>query len=297
MASKPSSVSSGGGYSTGGGPYSYGAIVDPLISPEARFTDSMTTASDDSHTTRSTVRTVNFREPVTSASEAGTASPITQSVHVEQLLTDNILIHHPRSLLILAFVQLAVAIQILIFGMICSFYNGCPYGTALWTSCLFILNAATGFLFLKLLPKKYMLYVYCGTEWLCLLLTIALFGVTAWLLDAEDKVLEDAGWSHVKDHLLQINRIIENTKIAMYTLHLVLAPIHGMCCGTSAIILCLNCRDAEEGHVRSGYYVSNSPMGHQTVLVPIELKQVKQLPSPPRQDQRSNSVSSIGVQT
>ncbi len=143
------------------------------------------------------------------------------------MLTGDVIVRHPRSLLLLAFTQFAAAVQILIFGMICKFYDGCPYATAIWTACVFVMNTVLGVIFLKMLPKRPLLVCYFASSVVGVLLSIVLFAISAWLIDCEDRMLREKGWDAIKEHLFQLNRILENTKIAMYSLHMVLAPIHG----------------------------------------------------------------------
>lgn len=243
---------------------------------------------------------------------------------VEELLTDEVLVSHPRSLLILASLTAVLsvqvrrfregreglragkeprAVQMAVLGMIAVFYEGYPSGSGIWIPLLCLASTGLGALFLKWQPRRWLLYAYALAAALCLPLALAGFVLTAHRLAQvpiaspspslsfqaskvglkEDKVLEQRGWNFVEEHIFQLNTIVENTKIAMYSLHLVLSPILSshhpfpllrlpseggrgnavIClCGT-LVLLVLNIREAAEGKVRRGYYVSNAPMGHQ----------------------------------
>ena len=57
---------------------------------------------------------------------------IKKNRQVDEVLTDDILLWHPRALLVLAAIQLVLALQLLIFGMIGVIYGASPYLTVLW---------------------------------------------------------------------------------------------------------------------------------------------------------------------
>uniref|UniRef100_A0A914W4J3 Transmembrane protein n=1 Tax=Plectus sambesii TaxID=2011161 RepID=A0A914W4J3_9BILA len=240
--------------------------------------DSITTeGSEDTVTTKSTVRTVNFRQPemFESVTSHDASSQMAQSYQIEQVVTTEVFVNHPRSLLILALIQVATAIQLLVFGAICVFYDGCPYFGAVWSSMLFIANGTLLIVFLKWQPIRELLVACLVSAVFSFLLSVALFGWTAYLVDAEDKFVRRQGWDFANSHILEVNRIVTNTKIAMYSMHMILAPIYAICCGIVIVLLYRNLRDLGEGKTTRAYFFSRPPMGHQKVLVPIELKQVK----------------------
>uniref|UniRef100_A0A914E4B5 Uncharacterized protein n=1 Tax=Acrobeloides nanus TaxID=290746 RepID=A0A914E4B5_9BILA len=77
----------------------------------------------------------------------------------------------------------------------------------------------------------------------------------------------------------------------MYSLHMILTPIQALCCAAILYILYKTLRSLNEGEVTRGYFITK-PVGHQTILVPIELKQVRRFDK----DDDAENVS-IGVQT
>ncbi|VDK42815.1 unnamed protein product [Anisakis simplex] len=243
-----------------------------LSSPHhRRFTDSVTTVeSDDTATTKSTVRTtVNIHNPnlmIDSSTSKGTA--MTQSFHVEQMVTNQVLLSNARTLLTLCLVAFGSALQLLVFAIICLFYDGCPYYCAIIASFIFMLNASTVLYFIRYKPTKRFLVMY-----------------------GEDKKIRGQGWSYYEENLLETNRIVTNTRIAMYSLHMVLTPVQALCCTGILWILYNNLRSIQDNAVTKGFFFSQPPMGHQTVLVPIELKQVETL------DESEPENASIGVQT
>lgn len=93
---------------------------------------------------------------------------------------------------------------------------------------MLILNAFVGLLFLKAYPKRWLLVLYLLFSIICLILTIGLFGWTAYLLEKEDRKLKMIERERVtNEDVLELNKIVTNTKLAMYSLQMVLAPIHG----------------------------------------------------------------------
>ena len=101
---------------------------------------------------------------------------------MEELLTDEVMVRHPRSLLILASLEAVLATQILVLGLIARFYEGVPWGTALWVPVFVTATAIAGFVFLKWKSPRWLLYAYALATLVSLLLTLFLFIVTASLL-------------------------------------------------------------------------------------------------------------------
>uniref|UniRef100_A0A915AXY9 Uncharacterized protein n=1 Tax=Parascaris univalens TaxID=6257 RepID=A0A915AXY9_PARUN len=259
-----------------------------------RFTDSVTTVeSDDTATTKSTVRTtVNIQNPtlmIDSSTSKGTA--MTQSFHVEQMVTNQVLLSNARTLLTLCLVAFGSALQLLVFAIICLFYDGCPYYFAVTISFLLMLNAATVLYFIRYKPTRIFLLLCILCSSVCFIASVALFIWTAYLVYGEDKIIRRQGWSYYEEDLLETNRIVTNTRIAMYSLHMVLTPVQALCCAGILWILYRNLRSIQDDTITKGFFFSQPPLGHQTVLVPIELKQVESL------DESEPDNASIGVQT
>jgi len=275
--------------------YGLQQLHDPL---KRKFTDSMTTdASDDTVTTQSTVRTtVNIHHPTSShpgmfESSTSKGTGMTQSFHVEQMITSEVIILQARALFTLAIVAFAASLQLLIFALICLFYDGCPLYMAIIASIIFMANATLLAFFIHIKPTRALLKLCIIANCICLVLSIALFLWTAYLVYGEDKKIRYDGWNFSKDNLLKTNRIVANTRMAMYSLHMIIAPVHAICCIAIVYILVRNLNSLQDQQIMRGYFFTEPQMGHQTVLVPIELKQVKSL------DDLSVENASIAVQT
>lgn len=191
--------------------------------------------STETNTTKSTVKTAkffnNYYQDGGIDEQNFMIESTTQTIQnhpKDRLITDVIIIRHPRSVLILAAIELCLSIKIIVFGLICRFYDGCPYFSSIWIGTVFLLVSIFGVIFVKIHPKRHFLIVYCTMSATCLCLTIALFAVTAWLLDQEEHIIRQKGWDFLRQRIFELNRIVENTKIAMYALHLILTPAYGM---------------------------------------------------------------------
>ncbi|MFH4982693.1 hypothetical protein AB6A40_009402 [Gnathostoma spinigerum] len=270
-------------------------LSEPSTQPaHLRFTDSVTTVeSDDTATTKSTVRTtVNIQNSnlmLESSTSKGTG--MTQSYHVEQMITNQVFLTHVRTLLTLTLVSAGSAIQLLVFTVICVFYDGCPYYAAVVASFFFILNSLVVLYFIRYHPMRYLLIICSFCSFVSFLVSIVLFVWTSYLIYGEDDRIRGKTSHFVEGSMLESNRIVTNTRIAMYSLHMVLAPIEAVCSAAMLYILLKNWKILREGKVTHGYFFSQPPIGHQTVLVPIELRQVDRL------DESEPENASIGVQT
>lgn len=213
----------------------------------------------------------------------------TPSYQVEQILTNQVLIKHARALLLLTMVAFGSAVQLLMFGVICILFDGSPYFLCPVGSVLFMVNAFIVFYFLRWRHSRQMLICCCVTTSIAFVICVTLFFWTAYLIYGEDKRIRDDGFDFAKADLRKSNNIVSNTRLAMYSLQMVFLPVQGVCCAAILYILYKNLRSIEEGKVSRGYFFTK-PVGHQTVLVPIELKQVRRL-----EDDADNT--SIGVQT
>lgn len=259
-----------------------------------RFTDSVTTVeSDDTGTTKSTVRTtVNIQNPnlmLESSTSKGTA--MTQSYHIEQMVTNQVLLSKARTLLTLCLVAFGSALQLLVFATICLFYDGCPYFLAIIASFLFMINAAFVLYFIRYKPTRLFLLLCILCSSICFIMSVALFIWTAYLIYGEDKQIRGQGWYFYEENLMETNRIVTNTRIAMYSLHMILTPIQALCCAGILWVLYKNLRSLQGETITRGFFFSQPPIGHQTVLVPIELKQVDAI------DNSEPENASVGVQT
>ncbi|CAJ0572973.1 unnamed protein product, partial [Mesorhabditis spiculigera] len=251
---------------------------------ELKHSESMTTCSDDSITTKSTVRglNVNMINPMY-VSNGSRNTNLTQSYHVEQVYTDHVLFTHPRTLLTLTLIMFASAVQLLIFSIICIFYDGSPYYVLPVVALILLGNTAVVFLLQKYWPTKGMLYASCLTTSMSFIESVALFFYCAYLINLEDRSLDKIG--------VRPNRIVASTQIAMYSLHMIFGPIHAVASLVCAILLIQNLKEMGENRVTKAYFLTEPQMGHQKILVPIELRHVRDV------DEDSLDAASIGVQT
>lgn len=183
--------------------------------------------SSETNTTKSTVKTARFLDYYDFNGSMVESTTQTHRTPKDRLITDIIIIRHPRSILILAAIEMCLSIKIIVFGLICRFYEGCPYLSSIWMGTVFLLVSIFGISFVKLYPKRHILWIYCFLSLICFCLTIILFAITAWLLDTEEHLIRQRGWDFLRQRIFELNRIVENTKIAMYALHLILTPAYG----------------------------------------------------------------------
>uniref|UniRef100_A0A914CJ23 Transmembrane protein n=1 Tax=Acrobeloides nanus TaxID=290746 RepID=A0A914CJ23_9BILA len=186
----------------------------------------------------------------------------TRSYHIEQILTNQVLIIHARALLILTLVAFGSALQLLIFAVICLFFEGSPYLMALACSLLFILNTVLLYYFIRHRPLRSVLISCIISTSISFILCAALFFWTAYLVYGEDKQIRREGFDFSKADLLTSNRIVVNTRVAMYSLHMILTPIQALCCAAILYILYKTLRSLNEGEVTRGYFITK-PVGHQ----------------------------------
>lgn len=125
--------------------------------------------------------------------------------------------------------------------MICLFFDGSPYFMAVTCSVLFMLNSCLLYYFiqkrslrsilvwfmnLKLGYKKLQILCCISTS-ISFILCVSLFFWTAYLVYGEDKLIRSEGFDYSRADLLTSNRIVVNTRVAMYSLHMILTPIQG----------------------------------------------------------------------
>ncbi|CAD5219164.1 unnamed protein product [Bursaphelenchus okinawaensis] len=260
------------------------------------FSESITTLdSDNTETSKSTVRTtMNIYHPIYHNNHRMLESQYTDpsTYHVEQIITNRVLILHARTLLIIILCAFGAAIQLLMFSVICILFDGSPYYVAFLASILFILNSCLLFYFLRKHHSRALLIFCCFTTSIVFIICVFLFFWTAYLIYDEDQKIRKDGFDFSQADLQTTNHIVVNTRIAMYSLHMIFTPIQAVCCAAILFILLKTLGSLQDGKVLKGYFFSK-PIGHQTVLVPIEVKQVRNLDL--YDDNTDNN--SIGVQT
>uniref|UniRef100_A0A914S9S3 Uncharacterized protein n=1 Tax=Parascaris equorum TaxID=6256 RepID=A0A914S9S3_PAREQ len=100
---------------------------------------------------------------------------------VEQMVTNQVLLSNARTLLTLCLVAFGSALQLLVFAIICLFYDGCPYYFAVTISFLLMLNAATVLYFIRYKPTRIFLLLCILCSSVCFIASVALFIWTAYL--------------------------------------------------------------------------------------------------------------------
>ncbi|CAB3397154.1 unnamed protein product [Caenorhabditis bovis] len=202
------------------------------------------------------------------------------SYHVEQLVTSKILTPNPRTMLILTLIAFASALQLLIFSIIAVFYDG-PIPYALLISVLLICNSLVVLAFTKFRPTRAWLFTSLIAAAFSFVESVGLFFWTAMLINDEEKYIESVGAND--------NRIVTSTRIAMYSFQMVFTPIHTI--ASALIIFVLRKQLTSRDETVNGYFLSEPELGHQKILVPIELRQIRDMT-----DDEDDNVS-IGVQT
>ena len=90
-----------------------------------------------------------------------------------------------------------------------------------------MINAIILGYFIKKHPLRVMLIICCVTTSISFVLCVGLFFWTAYLIYGEDRDIRKEGFDYSRANLLSTNRIVTNTRIAMYSLHMILTPIEG----------------------------------------------------------------------
>ncbi|CAI2354177.1 unnamed protein product [Caenorhabditis sp. 36 PRJEB53466] len=207
-------------------------------------------------------------------------SHASNSFHVEQLVTSKILTPNPRTILICVLIAAASAIQLLIFSMIAVFYDG-PFPWTTLLCLLMICNCLVVLTFIRCQPTRAWLIASLIAASTSFIECTGLFFWTALLVSDEEKYLQKVGADD--------NRIVTSTRIAMYMCQMLFAPIHLITCGL--IIWKLRTQLSPTDEIVNGYFLSEPELGHQKILVPIELRQIRN----DSDDETDNA--SIGVQT
>uniref|UniRef100_A0A0N5ALH9 G-protein coupled receptors family 1 profile domain-containing protein n=1 Tax=Syphacia muris TaxID=451379 RepID=A0A0N5ALH9_9BILA len=276
----------------------YRDVHDPQYSDSHQmhkiFTESTTTTgSDDTATTKSTVRTTvnlhNLNRMFESTTSKETAN--TQSYHIEQVVTDRLVLSNPRTLLTLCLIAFGSSIQLLIFSLICLVYDGCPHFIAIISSVLFIFNSLLQLYFIRYKSTRMLLVSCTVLTCVCFVVCVSLFIWTAYLIYEEDRQIRKQGWSFYRQNLMEANKIVTNTRLAMYSLHMIILPIQALCCIGIFWILQKSLKLLQGETVTKGYFFAKPFIGNQVLLIPIELKQVNAI-----EESEPDDVS-VGVQT
>ncbi|MCP9265472.1 hypothetical protein DINM_020786 [Dirofilaria immitis] len=121
---------------------------------------------------------------------------------IDQVVTNQVILMQARTLLTLTLVAFAAALQLMIFGIICVFMMAAHIIRPLF-QMLCIMFTSISFI-----------------------IAVTIFIWTAYLIYGEDKQIRGQGWSFYEENFLELNRIVSNTRVAMYSLHMtVLVPI------------------------------------------------------------------------
>ncbi|KIH58448.1 hypothetical protein ANCDUO_11344, partial [Ancylostoma duodenale] len=97
----------------------------------------------------------------------------------------------------------------------------------------------------------------CVAASLSFVQSVSLFFWTAYLVNNEDKYLERIGANE--------NRIVTSTRIAMYSLQMIFAPIHAIAAAIIVFLLYGNLSSLSEEKVTHGYFLSEPQLGHQNL--------------------------------
>ncbi|KAL3072872.1 hypothetical protein niasHS_017846 [Heterodera schachtii] len=204
----------------------------------------------------------------------------------EQLSTNHILLVHHRPLLWLFAVQLGTALQLLIFSVVCVFFDGHWLGSVV--GVLLLLHSVLILLHLRRLRTRPMLIVCTVLSSAAFVLSLFLFFVTAYLIHTEDVRIRSAQFdiTNPQAELERSNQIVQNARIAMYSLMLIYAPIYAICTFAMFFLFFKNYVANRAGRTHKGFFLTSPSSGHQRVLVPIKLHQVDNLEEEKREDEQ-----------
>lgn len=191
--------------------------------------------TDETNVSQSTVITVRLFG--SSGSEADKAIRRTRSEPTaavgqtaptqETLVTDVIVVRHPRSVLILAVLELIIGLQMLVIGTICVIYNGPIYASGVWAGWPFVAQGILGILMVKKYPMRRFVVIYLIITAFCLLVAIILFGITWHELRLQEERMRLDGWDYLRQSTIELNKIVESTKAAVFIVQMVLLAAHG----------------------------------------------------------------------
>lgn len=145
----------------------------------------------------------------------------------ETLITDVVVVRHPRSVLILAVLELIIGLQMLVIGTICVIYNGPIYASGIWAGWPFVAQGILGILMVKRYPIRRFIVVYLIVTVICLVVALVLFGITWYELRLQEERMRMDGWDYLRQSTVELNKIVESTKAAVYIVQLVLLAAHG----------------------------------------------------------------------
>uniref|UniRef100_A0A1I7RH29 Uncharacterized protein n=1 Tax=Bursaphelenchus xylophilus TaxID=6326 RepID=A0A1I7RH29_BURXY len=243
------------------------------------FSQSITTIdSDNTDTSKSTVRTtMNIYHPIYHNNHRLVESQYTDhsTYQVEQIVTNQVLILHARALLILILCAFGAAIQLLMFSIICILFDGSPYYFSLIASILFMLNSFLLFYFLRKHHSRNLLTICCFTTTAVFIISVFLFFWTAYLIYEEDQKIRKDGFDFSQADLQTTNQIVVNTRVAMYSLHMIFTPIQAVCCAAILFILFKTLTSLQDGKILKGYFFSR-PIGHQVIRLTSLLYKFRQ---------------------
>jgi hypothetical protein len=208
-------------------------VIDPM---KVSTTSSQT---DETNVSQSTVITVRLYG--STSSEAGAAVRRTRSepaaavsagghgqgIAQETLITDVVVLRHPRSVLILAVLELIVGLQMLVIGTILVIYSGAVYASGVWAGWPFVAQGVLGVLMVKKYPIRRIIVVYLIITILCLLIAWILFGITWHELRLQEQRMRMDGWDYLSQTTMELNKIVETTKAAIFIVQMVLLAAHG----------------------------------------------------------------------
>ncbi|KAI3420140.1 hypothetical protein GPALN_003464 [Globodera pallida] len=220
-------------------------------------------------------------------------SDISHSMQIEeQLSTNQILLVHLRPLQWLFAVGFGTALQLLIFSVVCLFFDGNWLGSVV--SVLLLLHSVLVLLHLRLIRTRPMLTICIVLSGTTFVLSLFLFLCIAYLIHTEDVRIRSAEFdiTNPQAELERSNQIVQNARLAMYSLLLIYAPIYAICAFAMFFLLLKNYAANGAGRSHKGFFLTSPSSGHQAsisrVLVPIKLHQVNNFEVQQQQQQRED---------
>ncbi|CAK5026917.1 unnamed protein product [Meloidogyne enterolobii] len=207
--------------------------------------------------------------------EDQTSQPSTlQSMQMEELLlTDKILfVRYARPFLWLSTVLLGVALQLLIFSIVCVFFDG--YWAGICISIFLLINSVLLIVFMRYKQTRIMIWICMIFSTISVLLSIILFTLCTYF------TYEDSIKSFSNNDEQQIvsaaNDNIESNKIVQNARCFKIKENSFICGCACLLILLINYSANNIGQVHKGLFLSRTA-GHQNVLVPVKLRQVAKI--------------------
>uniref|UniRef100_A0A914HM22 Uncharacterized protein n=1 Tax=Globodera rostochiensis TaxID=31243 RepID=A0A914HM22_GLORO len=194
-------------------------------------------------------------------------SDISHSMQIEeQLSTNQILLVHLRPLQWLFAVGFGTALQLLIFSVVCLFFDGNWLGSVV--SVLLLLHSVLVLLHLRLIRIRPMLTICIVLSGTTFVLSLFLFICIAYLIHMEDVRIRNAEFdiTNPQAELERSNQIVQNARLAMYSLLLIYAPIYAICAFAMFFLLLKNYAANGAGRSHKGFFLTSPSSGHQRVL-------------------------------